>query len=257
MRLALPSLLALAALWVVAPGVARARPALDARQVGQLTRYDVVLFSEPIGSGLIRHRAVGMFNAPPKEVFRVATGYEHYGEYIPRIESRVMSRKKDEAVVRVKADLPWPMRNVWVDARYHSDLLYAETYRVRFGMVGGNMLRYEGSLLIEPFGQGRTTVTYELLAEPNSRLPTAWVQRALGRTAFSFVHYLRSRVGMLQRQAIDAAHRQAPVPAVPPAPVAPPASIAPAAPTEPLREVAVPQPKPAVERAHTAGKATE
>jgi ribosome-associated toxin RatA of RatAB toxin-antitoxin module len=200
--------------------VAEGRPYLDDRHLGQLVRYDVLLLSDPDGAGLLRHRAIGMFDAPPKEVFQVATSYDQYREYIPRIDSHVMSRKDNEALVRVEADLPWPMPNVWVDARYCQDAPSTEVYRVRFDMVRGNMRRYEGSLLIEPFGPGKATVTYELLAEPNSHLPRAWVQRALGRTALSFVNYLRSRVNNLQRQAArrQAAQRQAPAPAKVPVP---------------------------------------
>ncbi len=201
MKIAFRSMLALVAMLAGSAGIAHGRPYLDASHLGQLNRYDVVLLSDPIGSGLLRHQAVGVFDAPPRDVFRVVTSYNRYREYIPRIDSRVMSQKNDETLVRVEADLPWPMRSVWVDARYHHDIPYAEAYRVRFGMVRGNMLRYEGSLLIEPFGPGRTTVTYELLAEPDTRLPKAWVQRALGHTVSSFVHYLRGRVNTLQRQA--------------------------------------------------------
>lgn len=189
-----------------ASGSALASTAWDASRSAQFARHEVIHLAEPAGGGLLRHRAVALFDYPPEVVFRVATSYDRYVEYMPRITScHVLSQSPEQALVAFEADLPWPLANIWVQARYQHDLFSSEDgdrtgYRVRFTMLRGNLLRYEGSLLIEPYGEGRTTVTYELLAEPESKLPRGMVQRLLGRGVSNFVHYLRARVNNSQRR---------------------------------------------------------
>lgn len=185
-----------------APGLGAARPALAPARLQELARYEVLLQSEPAGAGLQRHRVVGLFDATPEEVFRVATSYERYSEYMPRITtSHTLWQGEAGSVVLLEADLPWPMADTWVHARFQHELLDGASYRVRFGMLRGNLLRYEGTMLIEPGERGRALVTYELVAQPDSRLPRAWVQGAVGRGALNFVHCLRSRVsGVLQQR---------------------------------------------------------
>lgn len=191
---------------LASPQLGLARPVMDAQRQEQLSRYEVVLQSESIGAGVQRHRAVGLFDSSPEEIFRIATSYERYSEYMPRIvASHVISQGTEQALVTLEADLPWPMSNLWVFARYQTesflDDMDRQAYRVRFGMLRGNLLRYEGVLLIEPFGDGRATVTYELLAEPETRMPRSWVQRSIGRGVSNFVHYLRARVSHCHRLA--------------------------------------------------------
>ena len=186
------------------PVPSQARPVLDAQQTERLSRYEVVLQSEPLGAGSQHHRAVGIIDFPAESVFRVVTSYDRYSEYMPRVlASHVVSQSEGHALVSMEAMLPWPLANVWVFARYQTDGFQddmdRQAYRVRFTMLRGNMLRYEGLLLLEPYGEGRTMVTYELLAEPDTRMPKSWVQRAIARGASNFVHVLRTRVTQCQR----------------------------------------------------------
>lgn len=185
--------------------MAMALPALPAQRVEQLGRYDVLLLSEPAGAGLMRHQAIGVFDASPEQVLGVATNVDQYRSYIPGIAaSKTLWQGPTEREVVLEADLPWPLRNLWVQARLEVERedIGPHTYRVRFDLVRGNMLRYEGSILIEPFGEGRTAVTYEILALPDLRLPRSWLQHAAGRGARTFVHALRSRVNHLHRQGL-------------------------------------------------------
>src|SRR5258708_25373229 len=94
--------------------LAQARPLLDEQRLLRLERWDVVSFTDPAGSGAQRHRAVGMFNASPEAIFKVATDYEQYTSYIPRlIGSHVMWQGADQALGMLEAELPWPLRNSW------------------------------------------------------------------------------------------------------------------------------------------------
>lgn len=189
-----------------------ARPQLDDQRLRRLSDYDVLLFSDPAGPGLVRHKAIGVFDAAPEEIFRIASNFSSYREYIPHIASRVLAQEGGETLVHLKAALPWPLRDLWVDARYQYDMPDDNAYRMRFGMVKGNLRRYEGSLLIEPFGDGRTTVTYELLADPQLSLPRSWVQRSVGHGVSNFVHCLRGRVNHLMQQREPSRLRPAPAP---------------------------------------------
>jgi hypothetical protein len=185
--------------------MAFALPALPAQRVEQLGRYDVLLLSEPAGEGLLRHQAIGVFDATPEQVLGVAANVDLYRSYVPGIAaSKTLWQGPTEKEVVLEADLPWPLRNLWVQVRVDVDRaeLGPRTHRVRFSLVRGNMLRYEGSILIEPFGEGRTAVTYEILALPDLRLPRSWLQHAAGRGARTFVHALRSRVNHLMRQGL-------------------------------------------------------
>ncbi|MCS6912750.1 MAG: SRPBCC family protein [Myxococcales bacterium] len=178
-------------------------PSLDPQQRELITRYEVVLQSKKIAPGLQRHRAMGLFDAPAGDVFRVATSYERYSEYIPRISaSYTVWQGTQEAVVVFEADMPWPLVDAWVHVRVQHDHPRRGSYRMRFAMVRGSVHRCEGSLLVEPFGDGRSLVTYELLALPDSLLPHPWVQGIMGRAAVLFVHFLRSRVNRLQQQGL-------------------------------------------------------
>ena len=191
------SLTLLGSLWLAQP--AAAHPA-EAERLG---RYEVTLHSEPIAPGVVRHRAAGIFDAAPEAVLRVATRYDEYREYMPRvIASRTVSRAPGEAVVLLEAEMPWPLPIAWAYTRFRSEPHQGHGELVRFSMVRGNMLRYEGSLVIEPYDRGRSLVTYELVAQPDLRLPRAWVQPLIGRGAASFLHSLRSRINHLQRHGL-------------------------------------------------------
>src|SRR5204862_2887278 len=58
--------------------VAEARPALSADGLARLGRYEVLTFTDAGGGGINKGKAIGVFDATPDEVFRVATEYERY-----------------------------------------------------------------------------------------------------------------------------------------------------------------------------------
>src|SRR5207302_5169689 len=125
----------------------------------------------PGGGGIEVSRAVGVFDATPDEVFRTATDYAHLAEFAPRVsrstvlESGNPAGPSARALVLLAADLPWPVSNAWVQAQFETEQPGAGVFRVRFWQVRGSMRRYFGSILIEPWQDGRSSVTYEQLAE--------------------------------------------------------------------------------------------
>jgi hypothetical protein len=175
--------------------------ALPTEGLDRLARYDVLSFAEPAGDGFDKSRAIGVFDATPDEVFRTATDYSRLAEFAPRLRtSRVLDRPDDgHALVALTTNLPWPVRDAWAQAVFVTEKLPGEVYQLRFWQVRGTMKRYQGSMLIEPYGPGRTAVTYEVFVEPSSFALRGLVNRKLQGVAAGYVHALRQRINDLHR----------------------------------------------------------
>ncbi len=178
-----------------------ARPSLPAAAQASLERYDVLGYSDPHKDGIERGKAIGLFDATPNEVYRIASDYARWSEFMPKVKrSEVVSWSGSDCLVSTTAELKL-LGESWVEARYHHEALAGETYRIDFQMVRGSMRQYFGRILIEPYvlpsGQLKTTVTYELVAEPNVYAPRGMLNRAIKRTASNSVHALRQRINDL------------------------------------------------------------
>jgi len=179
---------------------AQARPQLDRERMARLQQYDVLAFGDPFKNGFEMGKAIGVFDATAEEVFRVATYYTKWKEYLPRVRSsEVRERKRDGATVEITLELPWPVGNTAVTAKYHHEKLKGDIYRVKFTKVRGNLKQYLGSLYIEPWAPGKCAVTYELVAQPELLAPKSMVNRAVQRSASGFVNALRQRVNDLHK----------------------------------------------------------
>ena len=179
---------------------AAARPTLDPARLGELGQYQVLTFADPFKGGIERGKAIGVIDATPEEVFRVATDYSKYRDFMPRVtDSTVRESARDHALVELHAELRWPAGASTVTARYTHEKLPGDIYRVKFDRVGGDLKQYWGSLYIEPFGPGKTAVTYELVAEPDTVAPKSAINRGIKRSTGNFVHALRQRINDLHR----------------------------------------------------------
>jgi hypothetical protein len=178
-----------------------ARPALDPDGLARLARYDVLSFTAPGGGGVDVSRAVGVFDATPDEVYRTATDYGRLSEFAPRVQSSTVLDRQGEAraLVMLVADLPWPVSSAWVQAQFDIERPSSGVFRIRFAQVRGSMRRYFGSILIEPWRDGKSSVTYEQLAEPDTLAPRRLVNGRLRDAAARYVHALRQRVNELHR----------------------------------------------------------
>ena len=185
---------------VLAPSLAQARPTLDAERLGELARYQVLTFADAFRAGLDRGKAIGVIDATPEEVFRIATDFPHYKDFMPRISAaETVSRNEELAHITLSGDLPWPAGRTWIEAEYRFEHLPGDIHRIHFEMKRGNMRQYLGSLYIEPFNGKQTAVTYEIVAEPDVSAPKSFVNKGVRRSAGSFVHALRQRINELHR----------------------------------------------------------
>lgn len=237
-RFAARGVFPLLAAWALALSVAppaTAAPSLPPAHLARLAHFDVLRFHFPSEYGVDVSKAIALFDATPDEVFRTVTDYERMPEYLPRlVGAKVLDRSGrgdgsgdgEHVLVALRSDLPWPVRDAWVDAEFDAESLPGEVYRVRFWQVRGSMRHYSGYLLIEPWpgpwpgsassassatSKVRSTVTYELLAEPDTFLPRGYLNSKLREVAPMFVNALRARVDELHRT--DRLHpRQPPLP---------------------------------------------
>jgi ribosome-associated toxin RatA of RatAB toxin-antitoxin module len=169
--------------------------------MSQLGHYHVLTFSDPFAAGIERGKAIGVIDATPDEVFRVATDFGRYKEFMPRIsDAQQLMRNRDGAQVALTADLPWPAGRTWIEADYHFEHTSNDIYRIRFNMVRGNMRQYLGSLYIEPWSKSQTAITYELVAEPSMAAPKSYINKGVRRSAAHFVNALRQHINELHMQ---------------------------------------------------------
>ena len=111
----------------------------------------------------------------------------------------MIERAPDHAPVEMSPTCPGRRGKSTVAARYQYERLPGDIYRVRFGLVHGDMKQYLGSLYIEPWAPGRAAITYELVAQPSLYAPHSVINRGVRRSAGNFVHALRQRINDLHR----------------------------------------------------------
>jgi ribosome-associated toxin RatA of RatAB toxin-antitoxin module len=198
-------------LLLLVAATAHARPNVSSADMQKLAHHDVLVFSDPWENGLDKAKAIGVIDFAADEVFKVVTDYARWKEYLPRVrDSRVLSASAQGALIDLIAELPWPAGNAQVQARYTHEKLSGGIYRIRFEMVRGTMKQYLGSLYIEPFAPGKSTITYEVLAEPDVIATDSTINSSVKKSAGGFVHALRSHINQLYRA--GALFRKAPSP---------------------------------------------
>ena len=83
-------------------------------RLDELGRYEVLTFTDPFGSGIERGKAIGVIDATPEEVFRVATDYNKYRDFMPRVTvSRSRRRRattRSSSCTPICAGRPAPRR---------------------------------------------------------------------------------------------------------------------------------------------------
>src|SRR5437868_2034347 len=122
---------------------ALARPTLDAERLAELGRYAVLTFADAFRAGIDRGKAIGIIDATTEEVFRVATDFQHFKEFMPLINgAEQITRGADTAQVMLTGELPWPAGRTWVEAEYRFEHLAGDIHRIRFDMKRGNMRQY-------------------------------------------------------------------------------------------------------------------
>jgi ribosome-associated toxin RatA of RatAB toxin-antitoxin module len=125
--------------------------------------------AENVGHG----KAVALMEGSPARLIRVVTDYEGQPEFMPFMEAcRVIERDGDEAVV-------WSRSKVLFFSFEFTRRLTVDrgARTVSWAQVDGDFRVNRGSWTFEPWGDGRTRVTYRLEIAPRMRLPSMVIRR--------------------------------------------------------------------------------
>ncbi len=83
-------------------------------------------------------------------MYEVITRYDQYKRYFPKFkESMVLEQNQDEALILLKAKLPWPLNDLWVKAKVVKD---QKNHRINWSKVDGNFKSFEGFAKLDPQG---------------------------------------------------------------------------------------------------------
>ncbi len=157
---------------------------LDAR----LQRGDIIASSVP-GSGVRAGRAVALVDAPPRVLRDLLAAFGNYQSFVPRITaSRTL--KGDRFVV--ECEFPWPVNRTWVYGQVNAGSRDGAEV-VAWKMLNGTLKSYEGAAWIQPYGKGRSLVTYQMLAVPHIVAPDSLMNYGLREAASGMVEALRKQ----------------------------------------------------------------
>jgi ribosome-associated toxin RatA of RatAB toxin-antitoxin module len=144
-------------------------------------------------SGVWPGRAMGVVDAPADKVFAVLADFGSYQHFVPRV---VGSKHLDGNVYEIRAKFPWPVNETRVEVEVQKGSR-GSTYVVRWKMRKGSSLKkYEGVAWIQPWGKGRSLVTYQMLAEPKVVAPHGVMISGLRKAAAGVIKAVRGRVAI-------------------------------------------------------------
>ena len=146
---------------------------------------------EKPGSDVKEVRAVGEIDAPPAEVFKVISDYEHQKGNMPYVEDqKVFSRTEGEVVLWTVADFPLVSKRDWVikskleknieGGKYRASWEVTELKEALPAALGVVRLKINtGSWTLEPLDEGkRTRGTYYIFTDPGGSIPSFIANKA-------------------------------------------------------------------------------
>lgn len=195
--------LAAITLLLLAPGLATARPTLQPDQLKALEQGRSLDFSNHVaGTNVKMGKSIFLIDDNPEAVAYVFLEIDKYKNYMPRItESRITKRSGWHTFAVVETDLPWPVKDCWVYAKFTRNNKPGRVYEIKFWMINGTMKNYNGTALIEPWTPDgkRTVITYEILFEPKTAAPHSMITDGVRAVASIFVQKLRLRLLALRK----------------------------------------------------------
>jgi len=154
----------------------------------RLEKGEIVATSVP-GSGVRAARAVGLIDAPPRVLRDLLAGFGNYQSFVPRI---IASRALKGNRFVVECEFPWPVNRTWVYIQANAGSRDGAEV-VTWKMLNGTLKSYEGAAWIQPYGKGRSLVTYQMLAVPHILAPDALMNLGLRSAAEGMVEALRKQ----------------------------------------------------------------
>ena len=187
------------------------------------------------GSTAQRGQAMGVVDSPPAKVWQVITEVNHFQEFMPRtlrsitvtpeqlqeiLKTRPTSAPQVEQILgsiqtnpqgyRLSGqkwtvylysllDFPWPVSHRWYIIKISNDETQAGSNRYisSWSLQIGNLRENRGEWRLEPFGDQKTLVTYQLITDPDVSLPPFLVKRGTSITLPQVIASVRKRVTQL------------------------------------------------------------
>ena len=171
---------------------AAAAPALAADLASRLQNGEVVAGSVP-GSGVRAAQAVAVVDAPPRLVRELLAGFGDYHAFVPRV---VASRQVKPNRFLIESELPWPVSRAWAYVQVQSGSRDGAEV-VTWKMINGTVKTYEGAAWIQPYGRGRSLLTYQMLAVPRTFAPEGLLNSGLRAAASRMVDAVRRQAARL------------------------------------------------------------
>jgi ribosome-associated toxin RatA of RatAB toxin-antitoxin module len=154
----------------------------------RLEKGEIIATTVP-GSGVRAGRAVALVDAPPRVLRDLLAGFGDYQSFVPRITaSRILKGNR----FVVECDMPWPVNRTWVYGQFNAGSRDGAEV-VTWKMLNGTLKSYEGAAWIQPYGKGRSLVTYQMVAVPHIVAPDALMNLGLRSAAEGMVEALRNK----------------------------------------------------------------
>ncbi len=139
--------------------------------------------------------AEAVVNAPMDKVLQVLGDYSNYHEFLPHFEqSRVLSRRNDDAMVYMEATILYGAASLWAQMRLSSSTPKEGERLIEGRMVQGNMSTFHARWKVTNAGENRTLVSFQLLVDVDMPVPASLVDEENRKAARSAMKALRRQV---------------------------------------------------------------
>ncbi len=165
-------------------GTARADETMRRLKTGEILIYSVTT-----GGTVKAGRTLSIINAKPAQVFKVISQAQHYHHFVPRMTE---SRRVGKGLYLLKSNLPWPAKDSWAKVKLVKGKR-GNTYVLTWSMQQGTFKRFEGSAWIQPAGNGKSLLTYQLLAVPSTIAPDKLLSKAMRGVTDDMTEAIRDR----------------------------------------------------------------
>lgn len=183
---------------------------IDAR----LEEGEIIASSEDVeGTRVKKGTVTGVINVPPEIVWQVITDNNNFKIFMPQtLDSLIVTKEKVAKILKKNSkkrsqierllnnkvsnplpyqppgkkgvvyfysllDFPWPISNRWYIIKINRDETRAaeNIYFDSWDLEIGNLKMNQGFWLLEPFGEGCTKATYQLLIDPGGHIPKYFI----------------------------------------------------------------------------------
>ena len=201
---------------------------IDAR----LKEGEIIACTEDVeGTRVKKGTVTGVINVPPETVWQVITDNNNFKKFMPQTLDSLIVPKETVAKMLKKnpkkrlqierllnnkisnplsyqspgekrvvyfyslLDFPWPISNRWYIIKINRDETRAaeHIYFDSWNLEIGNLKMNQGFWLLEPFGEGYTKTTYQLLIDPGGHIPKFFIDIGTKKTMPDVIRAVRER----------------------------------------------------------------